>query len=192
MAFIASTRFNNETLEQNLKYKAEHGIDGYIYCQRIRIKEQVPLNTLLYLVEMNNSTNQILGIALIKNAIATDKYYKVYSSTDFNRYIYKANHRISREEMIIFNSDVVLALEQICFKGKTHLKRIPGISIISDKLLGSPVCKNIYFKREIREMFLQKYCKHCSGDEIIVNETFVNETFVNETIGDETIGDETI
>jgi hypothetical protein len=157
MSLIASTRFNNETLEQNQKYKDENGITGFIYCQRIRIKEQVPLNSLLYLVEMNNSTNQILGIALIKNAIATDKYYRVYSSSDFNRYIYKADHRFSRDELVVLNIDLVLALEQICFKGKTHLKRIPGISIISDKLLSLPVCKNINFKRELRAMFLQKY-----------------------------------
>jgi hypothetical protein len=52
---------------------------------------------------------------------------------------------------------MLFALEQICFKGKTHLKRIPGISIISDKLLSLPVCKNINFKRDLREMFLQKY-----------------------------------
>lgn len=157
MSLIASTRFNNETLEQNQKYKEENGITGFIYCQRIRIKEQVPLNSLLYLVEMNNSTNQILGIALIKNAIATDKYYRVYSSSDFNRYIYKADHRFSRDELVVLNLDLVLALEQICFKGKTHLKRIPGISVISDKLLSLPVCKNINFKRELRAMFLQKY-----------------------------------
>lgn len=156
MAFIMSTRFSNETYEQNRLYRELNGIQEYIYCQRIQIKSQIPLNTLLYLVEMNNSTNQILGIGLIKNFIVTDKCHKVYSSNDLNRYIYKTNYRLDREELLS-NPSLLVALETICFKGKTHLKRIPGISVIPDKLLFQPHFKHINFKLEISHLFSLKY-----------------------------------
>lgn len=159
MAFIMSTRFTNETYEQNRLYRELNNIQEYIYCQRIQIKAQIPLNTPLYLVEMNNSTNQILGVGLIKNFIVTDKFYKVYSSNDFNRYIYKTQYRIDREELLLANLPLVLALETICFKGKTHLKRIPGISVIPDKLLFLPNFKHINFKLELSRIFSIKYAK---------------------------------
>lgn len=157
MAFLMSTRFSNETYEQNRLYRELNNIQEYIYCQRIQIKSQIPLNTLLYLVEMNNSTNQILGIGLIKNFIVTDKCHKVYSSNDFNRYIYKANYRLDREDLLTSNPTLLVALETICFKGKTHLKRIPGISVIPDKLLFQPHFKHINFKLELSHLFSLKY-----------------------------------
>ena len=159
MAFIMSTRFTDETYEQNRLYRELNNIPEYIYCQRIQIKSQIPLNTLLYLVEMNNTTNQILGIGLIKNFIVTDRCYKVYSSNDFNRYIYKTKYRIDREELLASNLQLVVALETICFKGKTHLKRIPGISVIPDKLMFLPKFKHINFKLEISRAFSLKYSK---------------------------------
>jgi hypothetical protein len=155
LPFLASTRFTDETYAQNTLYRETHSLREYIYCQRKRIKTSIPLNSLLYIVEMNNSTNQILGVGLIKNFIVTDKFYKVYSSTDFNLYTYKTLYRLDREELVGYNSDLVCALETICFKGKTHLKRIPGISIIPDKLL--QVFSHISFVRELNQAFSIKY-----------------------------------
>jgi len=155
LPFLASTRFTNETYAQNTLYRETHSLREYIYCQRKRIKSSIPLNSLLYIVEMNNSTNQILGIGLIKNFIVTDKFYKVYSSTDFNLYTYKTIYRLDRDELVGFDADLVCALETICFKGKSHLKRIPGISIIPDKLLQS--FSHISFVRELNQAFSIKY-----------------------------------
>jgi len=155
LPFLASTRFTNETYEQNTLYREAHSLREYIYCQRKRIKASIPLNSLLYIVEMNNSTNEILGIGLIKNFIVTDKFYKVYSSTDFNLYTYKTIYRLNRAELLMEHSDLVFALETICFKGKTHLKRIPGISIIPNKLL--QLYSHISFVRELNQAFSIKY-----------------------------------
>jgi hypothetical protein len=155
LPFLASTRFTDETYAQNTLYRETHSLREYIYCQRKRIKSSIPLNSLLYIVEMNNSTNQILGIGLIKNFIVTDKFYKVYASTDFNLYTYKTLYRLDREELIGFDEDLVCALETICFKGKSHLKRIPGISIIPDKLLQT--FSHISFVRQLNQAFSNKY-----------------------------------
>jgi hypothetical protein len=159
MALIASTRFDNNTLQQNLKYKEDHDVRGCIYGERIPIKSQVPLNTPLYVIEMNNSTNKIEGIGLIKNNFATDKYYKIYdkAGADFNRYVYKGDYRLTREELVVINDKLVDCVEQMCFKGKTHLKRLPGITIVSNKSLSLPVCNTINLNKEIRSIFLYKY-----------------------------------
>jgi hypothetical protein len=164
-ALIASTRFSTDTWNENIEYKDKHEIRGTIYCQRIRIKESVPIGAPMYVVEMNNTTNTIFGVGLIKNLVSDDRYYKVYSSRDFNRHIYRGEYRLDRDEMLEMNSKVVDCFEQICFKGKTHLKRLPGISVISDKLLTSPRCENVNLKKELRAMFLQKYKTNCLEEE---------------------------
>ncbi len=157
MALIATTRFNDETFEENNKYKESREINGVIYCQRLRIKEQIPLNTPLFVIEMNNQHNKIEGIGLIRNMIVTDKYYKVYENSDFNRYIYKGEYRMSREELCEMNEGIVECIEKMCFKGRSHLKRLPGITVVSDKLLASSAPEGISYKKEIKDMFTLKY-----------------------------------
>lgn len=157
MALLATTRFNNETFAQNVAYKELRGVQGCLYCQRLRIKEQILLNAPLFVIEMNNERNRIEGIGLIRNFIVTDKYYKVYDNSDFNRFIYKGEYRMSREELFELNSQVVDCIEQICFKGKTHQKRLPGITVVSEKLLTSPATLGLNLKKEVKDMFMFKY-----------------------------------
>lgn len=157
MALIATTRFNDETFAENNKYKELKGIQGVLYCQRLRIKETVLLNTPLFVIEMNNQRNKIEGIGLIRNLIVTDKYYKVYDNSDFNRYVYKGAYRMSREELCELNEPLVECVERMCFKGKSHLKRLPGITVVSDKLLASSAPEGVSFKKEIKDMFMVKY-----------------------------------
>ena len=158
MSLIATTRFNDETFAENNKYKESKGMgEGCLYGQRMRIKEKVLLNTQMFVVEMNNQTNKIEGIGLIRNLIVTDKYYKVYENSDFNRYIYKGTHRMSREELCGINEALVECIERMCFKGKTHLKRLPGITVVSDKLLASSAPTGLIYKKEIKDAFTIKY-----------------------------------
>lgn len=157
MSLIATTRFNDETFAQNRIYKEEKGVRGCIYCQRLRIKDTIPLNVPMFVIEMNNERNRIEGIGLIRNFIITDKYYKVYDNSDFNRYIYKGEHRMDREELNEINPEAVKIIESICFKGKTHQKRLPGITVLSDKLMSLPVAAGMNIKNEVKTMFMLKY-----------------------------------
>ena len=157
MSLVATTRFNDDTFAENNKYKEEKGITGCIYGIRLRIKEEVPLDTLMFVIEMNNDHNRIEGIGLIRNFILTDKYYKIHPNSDLNRYVYKGEHRIIREEMLEFNEELVECIEEMCFKGKSHQKRLPGITVASENLLKSPSTKGLNIKREIRYMFVLKY-----------------------------------
>ena len=80
MLLIASTRFNTKTWIENQKWREKNNWNGCIYGTPIKIAEKLmPLATMI-IIEMHNDENMIKGISLIRNAIMTNKYYKIYSS----------------------------------------------------------------------------------------------------------------
>tara|TARA_B100000073_G_scaffold348197_1_gene365611 strand:- start:356 stop:697 length:342 start_codon:yes stop_codon:yes gene_type:complete len=86
-------------------------------------------------IEMNNDLNKIMGIGFIENKIVFEPTHHIYSIPNFNRYIYKGDKWISRELLVEKNPELVKVLEKMLFTGKSHLKRLTGISRISDDLL---------------------------------------------------------
>jgi hypothetical protein len=151
--YLASTRFNNDTWEENNSYRIRKNIDC-IYGIRQKIKESVPLNSYLFVLEMNNSKNRIEGIGLIKNMILFDKHYHIYENGDFNRYIYKGDYWIDQLEI---SEELLNVFHTILFKGYTHLKRLPGITIVPEKLLKHEICIHIDILYEIKKYFICKY-----------------------------------
>jgi hypothetical protein len=156
MFTIASTRFNNSTLAENLEYRIKTN-NACIYCSPQRMSPKIKTDSLVFIVEMNNELNQIEGIGLIKNTIQHDKYFKVYQDCNFNRYVFKGKYRINREELIRYNSKLVEILDNILFKGKTHLKRGSGITTITDKLLKNERCEKLDIKSIIKEIFINDF-----------------------------------
>jgi len=157
MINLVSTRFNNETFQENLKYREKKQI-ACIYCSPQTMSQKIEIDSLVFVVEMNNSINQIEGIGLIKNFYETNKY-NVYETRNFNRYIFKGEYRISRDEMLRndkYNSLVKL-FDTILFKGKTHLKRGAGFTRIPEKLLKHPLCENKNILKWIQSIFIEKY-----------------------------------
>ncbi len=63
---IATTRFNDDTYKQNINYKVKMKHNGALYGSPVKIKDNIPLHTAIYVIEMNNSTNVIEGIGMIK------------------------------------------------------------------------------------------------------------------------------
>lgn len=88
---IAVTRFNNETWQENSNYREKHHNFGCIYGCSLAINSIIPPDTIIYVLEMNNSINKIMGIGRIKNK----KYarVKIYKSDEYNRHIYKGTFR---------------------------------------------------------------------------------------------------
>ena len=82
---------------------------------------------------------------------------KVYETCNFNRYVFKGNYRIGREELTRYNNELVEILDDILFKGKTHLKRGAGITTITDKLLKTDRCKGLDIKIIIKEIFINTF-----------------------------------
>jgi len=135
--YIASTRFNEQTLHENRTYRESKQIQGCIYGTNMKIYEKYPLNATMFIIEMNNDTNRIEGIGIIKNLISLDKKHKIYEDGEYNRYIYKGKYWMSRDQMMRLNEDLVKLFEIILFKGKSNLKRMSGICVVTEKLISN-------------------------------------------------------
>lgn len=161
MFYLACTRFNSSTWIQNMDYKNKHDITGVIYGVPIQIYNKYPLNALLFIIEMNNEINQIIGISLIRNKIITDKKYFIYEYGEYNRFIYKGDHWISRDDILRKHPEIVEILENILFKKKSNVKRQSGISIITPKLLfhwkDNLNYTEKYLKDSIKQLFIQEF-----------------------------------
>jgi len=156
MLHLACTRFTEKTLAENERYRELHKIQGCIYGTPCPINETYPINSLIFVVEMNNSTNRIHGIGLIKNRIITHERHNIYEYTgdsyNFNRYVYKGDHWISRDMLAFSEPDVVQQLEAFLFFGKSHQKRRLGITMLK-KIMTS---REQGWLKKIRNVFLEK------------------------------------
>jgi hypothetical protein len=131
---IACTRFTEQTLMENDRYRETRGIPC-IYGSPIPTNEKYSRESQFFVVEMNNTTNRIIGVGLIKNVQQKDRTYIIHDMTvsvcNYNRYIYKGDRWLARDDLPV---EIVEMFEKILFKGKSHLKRIRGISVITEKL----------------------------------------------------------
>lgn len=161
MFYLACTRFNNNTLQQNIAYKNKSDIKGAIYGVPIQIYHKYPLNTLLFVIEMNNDINEIIGISLIRNKLVTDKKYTIYDNGEYNRFIYKGDYWLSREHILRQHSEIVEILDNILFKKKSNVKRQSGISFITPKLLfhwkDNINYNEKYLKESIKQLFIKEF-----------------------------------
>ena len=134
--YIGTTRFTNKTFQENKEWRKKNNWEGCIYGVNKRISHSVahriPKNALIPVIEMNNNTNKIEGIGLIRNYI-NYKYkttiYKTNEFVDCNRYIYNSNKRIDIKN--IKYKKMIEVLEQILFYGSNHYKRGRGITILN-------------------------------------------------------------
>jgi len=156
MITVVTGRFNNETLISNYEYRIKNDFEC-MYCCPCKLSTKIPHNTLVFVIEMNNSTNMIEGVGLIKNKAETERYFKVHTDGNTNRYIYIGNYFIDRKTIKNYTSELVDILELILFKGKTHSKRGSGLTIIPEKVLKLDVCKNINIKKEIKDIFINHF-----------------------------------
>jgi hypothetical protein len=156
MFTIVTTRFNNETLETNYAYRRRYNFQC-MYCCPQEMSPKIYYNTPVFVIEMNNQKNQIEGIGLIKNKYETNKYYKVHTDGNNNRYTYIGNYFIDRETLDDYNAELVYVLDEILFKGKTHSKRGSGLTTIPEKVLKLEVCEDLNIKKEIKNIFIHHF-----------------------------------
>jgi hypothetical protein len=157
MITIVTSRFNNDTWRENCEYKQRLNIQGCIYCSPQQLSSKIHPNSLVFVVEMNNSTNQIQGVGLIFNKIQFDRYYKVYQIGNYNRYTYKSDYRLDRSQLLEYYPALVYILDYILFKEKTHLKRGSGMTQIPEKLLRHHKCAEINIVCELKVLFKRHF-----------------------------------
>jgi len=139
---MASTRFTTDTYNTNSYYRRKNNV--IVYGSNIRINQKCPVGAFIFVAEMNNNTNKIEGIGLIKNILSPEKH-KIYENDDYNRYVYKGKYWLGRDQLEKIDSDLVTILDIILFCGKSHLKRVSGISILTDQLF-------LHWKGSLKEL----------------------------------------
>ena len=153
MYHVVTSRFNNETLEINYSYRIRKKF-GCMYCTPLELSPKIEYNTPVFVIEMNNSTNKIEGIGLIKNKPETEKYYKVHSDSNTNRFTYIGKYFMSREIIDQYKPMLVYILDEILFKGYTHSKRGTGMTLLPEKIIHSDLCRGMNIKNEIKNLFI--------------------------------------
>lgn len=134
---IASTRFNTDTYKANQEYRQRYQIPA-IYSNAIPISEKYPPNATTFVVEMNNTTNQIEGIGKIRNQPHYREMKRIYGDVrhaEYNAYIYKGTRWVSAKTIQDNDPNLLTIFNHLLFKKKTHMKRQAGISIITHALL---------------------------------------------------------
>jgi hypothetical protein len=111
----------------------------------------------MFVCEMNNEENRIEGIGLIKNQVVHEKKYKIYSDSDYNRIIYRGSYWLSREQLILLDEELVTIFDKMLFKGKSHLKRQSGITIVTEKLTKNWQQDLEQLKRRVKDLFMGQF-----------------------------------
>jgi len=154
---IACTRFTDITIADNYRYRESRKI-ACIYCSPVPMSELYSRDTYLFVFEMNNTTNQIMGIGLIQNVRQTDRTYIIYSSEElvynYNRYIFKGNHWLSRDQL---PPNIIEIFDKILFKGKSHLKRMINISVLTNKLFARWEYDQIEIINQLKQLFAEMF-----------------------------------
>ena len=157
MLTIVTSRFNNETRDTNYAYREKHGF-ACMYCTPLELSPHILYNTPVFVIEMNNFTNKIEGIGLIRNKPETKKYYKVHSDSNTNRYTYIGDYFVDRETIGDYNLPFVYALEEVLFKGYAHSKRGTGLTRFPTKFLKLNIDNvGIDIVKEIKELFIYHF-----------------------------------
>lgn len=128
--WLMTTRFKNNTWEENRAFLKKYPNIGCIYPALEPIAKTIPNNEILFVLEMNNDENRIMGIGMLKNrAIYEPGKYRVYSDSNYNRYTYLGKNRIDRTEMTEEEERIMKYFDIVCFTHSNHQKRLKGIKL---------------------------------------------------------------
>jgi hypothetical protein len=124
--FLLTSRFTNSTWAENVEFRKQHPTFNCIYCSPDQVSQNIPIDSILFILEMNNDTNQIMGIGMVRNHPVVNRFY-VYEEGNYNRYVYTGKHRIARDEMTLEEDQIMQVFDILCFKGNRHMKRCHGL-----------------------------------------------------------------
>ena len=126
--FIMTSRFNSATWYENKAYREKYPKFGCIYCSPCPVSGRVPMDAVMFVLEMNNDENRIMGIGTVKNHPRVNGLC-VYANANYNRYQFYGKHRIDRTDMVGDEEAVMCAFDILCFMGNTHQKRGHGLKL---------------------------------------------------------------
>ena len=133
MLRLACTRFSDATWEENQRYRQRVGVAA-IYGTDVRISPtRVTPGEWLAVFEMNNTTNRVMGIGVICSTPLYTSHTIYVHQPSFNLHIYRGRIWFDRDTVIQFDSTLLREIEQVLFKGRSHLKRLSGITVLGEK-----------------------------------------------------------
>lgn len=157
--YLMTTRFNESTYRQNRSFCERNAANlKCVYCCPHPVLAKIPVERIMFVLEMNNDANRIEGIGLVRNR-AYIRRYAVYENMNYNRHVYVGKQRIDRREMTRAEEGVMQWLDLVCFKGTHHMKRGQGMTSFPTEWLFhlSNVMNVIAF---LREMFKDRMPKN--------------------------------
>ena len=131
---LLTSRFTTATWNENELYRKSHNNVGCIYCSPDPISKSIMIDSNLFILEMNNDTNKIMGIGLVRNHHVNGKL-TVYTKGNYNRYAFIGRNRVCRTEMTEEEDLVMQIFDILCFRGNTHMKRGQGLKRFPTELL---------------------------------------------------------
>jgi hypothetical protein len=145
MVKICTTRFNHNTLSENLQWRERtNKLTHCVYGSPSELKQSIRKNEWVIVLEMHNDINRIVGLGLIRNS--PFKNNKIYSCGNYNRYTYEGHIRIdlsnihdneNSESATAFTEEeriVIKILELSLFYGQMHSKRAKGICELPSRI----------------------------------------------------------
>ena len=128
--FLCTTRFTDATWQENCDFRTSRKTAnvGCVYASPFLLNTRIPKRARVFIIEMNNSQNRIVGIGLVRNYAIAQKY-RVYTNEEYNRYVFLGKYRLDRSQ--ISDAKLLERLEQFCFRGIGHHKRLRGITQIT-------------------------------------------------------------
>lgn len=152
--FILTSRFNNYTWSENTKYREKYPKFGCIYCSPERISHRIPLNQTVFVLEMNNEMNRIMGVGMVRNK-SYHNSFSVYNNENYHRYQYVGKSRIDRSVMNSDEETIMKVFDILCFKGNKHQKRGHGLKAFPLDMLFR-CSKMMDLVEFIRQMFVRR------------------------------------
>ena len=146
---IGVVRFNKKTWEENKAWKKKKNYSGCVYGMDKELPKIIDYGSSIFVIEMNNYLNKIMGIGVIYNFYRPDNRRKIYENDNYNRYTYIyyqykyiyynyiGNKYKSREELLELNEQIVKFLDVMLFTGSRHFKRGHGLSVIQPERFGT-------------------------------------------------------
>jgi len=160
---IFTTRFSQETWDANVRYRQQAMHNGCIYANSMQISHKYQRDQRMLVIEMNNTINHVEGVGLIScrsKIEELDSVFHVYDNPldeldeleeldefaeleqleqleqrqkkDLNRFVHQGQYRLDRADL---PTELLESLEDMCFRGKGHFKRLQGIIKIAPHTL---------------------------------------------------------
>ena len=123
---LCVTRYNSWTFQELERFKESNMMnDKTLYTCEKHMASTICPTKILFVMEMNNTTNKIMGFGLVKNFPNKNKY-NIHEETKYNQVTYKSNYHIHLNQIQLEDHEAEFIeniFEKTLFYGKSNLKR---------------------------------------------------------------------